>query len=156
MGFFDWYFGKFRIYGVFPLIILVVILSFVISQNFYYIESSPIAMGSIEETEYFGFEEWDYTVYDTVKDANCLYYCYHETNTSDCESACKMYKVKLYTDSYCNVSCSEHDNTTFNYTITIDSSQGTMIGAFLIDFDVNETTTVCNYKCYGKFGGYTY
>ena len=102
------------------------------------------------------FEEWDYTVYDTVKDANCLYYCYHETNTSDCESACKMYKVKLYTDSYCNVSCSEHDNTTFNYTITIDSSQGTMIGAFLIDFDVNETTTVCNYKCYGKFGGYTY
>ncbi len=102
------------------------------------------------------FEEWDYTVYDTVKDANCLYYCYHETNTSDCESACKMYKVKLYTDSYCNVSCSEHDNTTFNYTITIDSSQGTMIGAFLIDFDYNETITSCNYKCYGKFGGYTY
>ena len=51
MGFFDWYFGKFRIYGVFLLIILVILLSFVKSQNFYYIESSPVSFGSMEKID---------------------------------------------------------------------------------------------------------
>lgn len=99
--------------------------------------------------------EWDYNEYGICFDEYCPQYCQKVSNKSfeECEEDCKYPRLKLYSQSYCDIK----DSDGMEYRLDVNVPPDQAITPQTIQFTHNLTNQTLDWThiCYGIFEGFS-